>query len=49
MFYKRLQRFFGFAHDARKCENDDFGAFEHTFLKKKCVEMHFLEFWAEPA
>ena len=48
-FTMQIQRFLGSADHARKCENDDFGAFEHTFLKKKCVEMHFLEFWTEPA
>ena len=48
-FTMQTQRFLGSANRARKCENDDFRAFEHTFLRKKCVEVHFLEFWTEPA
>ena len=40
MFYKRLQRFLGFAQHARKCENDDFRPFEHTFSAQKCVFRH---------
>ena len=45
-FTMQIPRFLGSANHARKCEND-----EHlnTLFLKKCVEMHFLEFWTEPA
>ena len=43
----RNRRFLGPAQPARRCENLDFGPFEHIILKKKCVQMHFWAVWAE--